>query len=1365
MGLSAGEQVTLRLNGTETINVPFVNGYDSFWFTTALNTGENYNVQLIGQTTLKTCSPGGNVGTVVSSNVTSVLVNCVASVAGTPGVTVFPVAALTTSEGASQASFGVWLDAAPTANVVIPISSSDATEGTVSVASLTFTSLNWSTPQVVTLTGQNDWVQDGNVVYTAVTGATTSTDANYNGTINPPDVTITNLDNDTSGVFIAPATGLMVTEAAGSGNTNSFTVVLTSAPLLLTTATISLTSSNLGKGTVAPASLVFDDTNWNIPQTVTITGVDNLIADGNQVFSIVTGNIASLDPWYSGMVVPDVSVTSIDNETFGITVLAGSSTQVSESGTTSSFEILLNSQPTANVSFGVSTSNSLEGTIIAPFAGASGTLTFTSANWNVPQTVTIQGVADLIADGNQPFNIVTAVAVSADPNYNGINPADVAYTNVDQDVAGVLVNNGVGALGTSETATSTSFSVVLKSKPTASVTINPTITDATEGTFTAPFVGTTGTLTFTTGNWNIPQTLTVQGVDDLIADGNVSYNVTFSASASADPVYNGTFTPAPITVANIDNETAGVTVSAGSSMLVSESGASSSFTVVLNSQPAANVTMAVSTSNALEGTISAPFVGSAGTLTFTAANWNVPQTVTVQGVPDFAADGNQPFTIVIAATASADAVYNGTFNPPDVAFTNVDQNKADVTVMAGTSMLVSESGTTSTFSVVLNSQPASNVTIGVSTSNSLEGTIISPFIGAAGTLTFTTVNWNVPQMVRVQGVADAIADGNQLFTIVLAATASLDPVYNGTINPIDVSYTNADVDTAGVIVNKGTASLVTSETGTTTTFSVVLQSKPAANVTINPTIADATEGAFTAPFAGATGTLTFTPANYNIPQTLTVQGIDDLVADANIAYNITFSATASTDANYNATFTPLPVPVINTDNETKGITVNIGNGLMTSETGTTATIWVSLNSQPTANVTIGGIGNIASNTAGTEVNVSPVTLIFTAANWSTPQAVTLTPVDDFLVDGMKTSTISFGTTVSADANYNALTPASVTAYNLDNETSMHTVVIIPAGGNTTSEGGTTLTYKALLSGPPPCALTLGGINSSDMTEGTVSPASLNFNGANWNIPQNIVVTGQSDLLADGNILYTVNFGSTAGCADPNWNGLLGGSVALTNTDYWTLATNYIRSLPAGTFTSISATGTVIPFGFTDDDEFSIPIGFTFKYLDPAVGYTNVQVGTNGYLTFDTGFNVSYFAVQSRTNSGLFTAGSRPNLVLAPWWGDMDLVAGAAYYQVSGVAPNRILTVEWKNNQQYFADDTFNYQVKLYETTNVIDFVYGPKTNVDTLNNSFSSMGISDAVGGNTHFRDAFDGTNVYTTNASRSYTNFPVANTVIRFTP
>src|SRR5204863_1010290 len=90
----------------------------------------------------------------------------------TAGVTVTPTSGLTTTEAGGTATFTVVLNTQPAADVTIALTSSDTTEGTVSPASLTFTSVNWATAQTVTVTGVNDAVVDGNITYTIVTAAT-----------------------------------------------------------------------------------------------------------------------------------------------------------------------------------------------------------------------------------------------------------------------------------------------------------------------------------------------------------------------------------------------------------------------------------------------------------------------------------------------------------------------------------------------------------------------------------------------------------------------------------------------------------------------------------------------------------------------------------------------------------------------------------------------------------------------------------------------------------------------------------------------------------------------------------------------------------------------------------------------------------------------------------------------------------------------------------------------------------------------------------------------------------------------------------------------------------------------------------------
>jgi hypothetical protein len=129
--------------------------------------------------------------------------------------------------------------------------------------------------------------------------------------------------NDIHGIKVNPTSGLVTTEA---GDTATFTVVLNTQPT--TTVTIDLSSDDTSEGTVSPASLTFTTGNWSIAQTVTVTGVDDNIDDGNQSYTIVTAAATSSDQSYSGLNATDVSVTNTDNDINGDPPLAESWTDV-----------------------------------------------------------------------------------------------------------------------------------------------------------------------------------------------------------------------------------------------------------------------------------------------------------------------------------------------------------------------------------------------------------------------------------------------------------------------------------------------------------------------------------------------------------------------------------------------------------------------------------------------------------------------------------------------------------------------------------------------------------------------------------------------------------------------------------------------------------------------------------------------------------------------------------------------------------------------------------------------------------------------------------------------------------------------------
>ena len=289
----------------------------------------------------------------------------------TMAIVVDPVGDTTTDETGDTATISIHLDSEPSANVTIPVSSTDPTEGTVTPDQLVFTPINYASPQDITVTGVNDDVDDGNIIYTIQLGPATSTDLAYDG-VDPADIDLTNTDNDTANVTVTPTSGLTTTEANGDVEP-TFTVALTSQPTA--DVIIGVSSSNPAEGTVAPTSLTFTTANWATSKTVTVTGVDDLIDDGNIDYTIQTTNPTGDDATYNAINPADVAVTNVDNDIAGITVSAISGPTTEAAGT-ATFTVVLNTKPTGNVTIGLSSSNVNEGTVLPA------SLVFNGGNWD-----------------------------------------------------------------------------------------------------------------------------------------------------------------------------------------------------------------------------------------------------------------------------------------------------------------------------------------------------------------------------------------------------------------------------------------------------------------------------------------------------------------------------------------------------------------------------------------------------------------------------------------------------------------------------------------------------------------------------------------------------------------------------------------------------------------------------------------------------------------------------------------------------------------------------------------------------------------------------------------------------------------------
>jgi len=156
--------------------------------------------------------------------------------------------------------------------------------------------------------------------------------------------------------------------------------------------------------------------------------------------------------------------------------------------------------------------------------------------------------------------------------------------------------------------------------------------------------------------------ITITGVNDNLADGNITYTITVTASGMGVGTLN-------VSATNNDNDQPGVTFSRTSGLVTTESGGTDSFTVSLNTQPFGDITMSLASNLTSEGTVSP------ASITFTNANWNSAQQVTLTGVGDTLIDFSIPYTILSGNLVTTDArdtaAYNG-MKPPDVSAINLD---------------------------------------------------------------------------------------------------------------------------------------------------------------------------------------------------------------------------------------------------------------------------------------------------------------------------------------------------------------------------------------------------------------------------------------------------------------------------------------------------------------------------------------------------------------------------------------------------------------------------------------------------------------------------------------------------------------------
>jgi hypothetical protein len=246
------------------------------------------------------------------------------------------------------------------------------------------------------------------------------------------------------------------------------------------------------------------------------------------------------------------------------------------------------------------------------------------------------------------------------------------HVDLNPDTFAVVDPNGPGAIvvesgdvtSVSESGVTDTYQISLSVPPTANVRVNlvPPVGNQIRAVSQANPANTY--LDFTPSNWNVPQTVVVSGVDDS-AQESLHRSYVRHISSSTDARYQNVGMPRVI-VNVIDNDTAGVMIIPnGGSTDVVEGGATDTYQLVLTNAPTQPVT--VSLENVQNQVTARAAVGGGTSITFTATNWNVPQTILVTAVDDNAFEGDHK-TYVNHLISTSDVNYQEAFALQELVF-------------------------------------------------------------------------------------------------------------------------------------------------------------------------------------------------------------------------------------------------------------------------------------------------------------------------------------------------------------------------------------------------------------------------------------------------------------------------------------------------------------------------------------------------------------------------------------------------------------------------------------------------------------------------------------------------------------------------
>ncbi len=699
-------------------------------------------------------------------------------------------------------------------------------------------------------------------------------------------VTIT--ENDSASVSFTTASG---TVAEGGGTYTAIaqldlTTVGTGTPGLQVPVLLSVGTA--GSATFGP--------DYSLAPIVVFTPADADGATFNVVINITQDAIDETDETIDLSLSPTApvsigaqgthTVTIIDDDTAAVIVTeSGGTTAVTEGGAQDLYDVVLATQPTAPVTVALTFDSQIEvSTDGITFFPSPVNLFFTPGDWNNTRTIVVQAVNDTVVEGPHA-SLIAQDTTSGDLNYNLIATADVNVSITDNDTAEVIfASAGFSAIEGAVFSPGMTLKVTANGAPggtiASPITVNAAIVLGTAEAGDVTLLTAVDTFPAGSAHDTVSMGISTQIVDDLIVERTEDFTLNLSigsglATTTASNVYQISSDDTAAISYSAPNSSAPETITPHSVTALLTLGGTGTGTPSIEEPVSVVITETAGTA-----TTPADYTLTTTSITFPAGSPNAATAPVSSGiVNDALIEGPHTFTLGLGAITTN---LTGVSASGSHVVTIFDDDFAGVTITesAGSTDVV-EGSTTDTFDIVLNAQPVSDVTITFDV-----GTQVT---FAANPMVFTPGNWNVPQTVTVTAVDDIVIEGPHNTVVGLIFTGDVDFAAIPP-NSIAVLVNITDNDVPGVVITESAGTTDVVEGGATDTYDIVLLGAPTNDVIIT---LGSVGGQLILP-----APLTFTPANYNVPQTVTVTAVDDGVYEGDHTDTITHTVT-SADVNYN----------------------------------------------------------------------------------------------------------------------------------------------------------------------------------------------------------------------------------------------------------------------------------------------------------------------------------------------------------------------------------------------------------------------------------------------------------------------------------